>query len=54
LPAAATGTIEERERNLLTRALAAFALHKQAGATLDEAAASIVDGGGDYGLDAIY
>lgn len=54
LPAAATGTPEERERNLLTRALAAFVLHKQAGATLDEAAASIVDGGGDYGLDAIY
>ena len=54
LPAGATGTTDERERNLLTRALAAFALHKLAGATLDEAAASIVDGGGDGGLDAIY
>jgi len=54
LPAGKGQTAEEREKNLLTRALAAFAVHRLAGATLDEAAASIVDGGGDFGLDAIH
>ncbi|MBU4262319.1 MAG: AIPR family protein [Proteobacteria bacterium] len=54
LPDATTGTPEEREKNYLSRALAAFATHKLGGATLDEAVASIVDGGGDEGIDAIF
>lgn len=54
LPEATTGTAEERERNFLSRALAAFAIHKLAGCTLDEAAAAVVDGSGDGGIDAIY
>lgn len=54
IPLSNSGTPEERERNFLTRALAAFAIHKIAGATLDEAAGAVVDGGGDGGLDAIY
>jgi hypothetical protein len=45
---------EEKEKNFLSRALAAFAIHRLAHCTLDEAAANIVDGGGDFGLDAIY
>lgn len=54
IPEATTGTHEEREKNYLSRALAAFATHKLGGATLDEAAASIVDGGGDGGIDAVF
>lgn len=54
LPEATTGSAEERERNYQSRALAAFAIHKMGGATIDEAAASIVDGGGDGGIDAIF
>jgi len=54
VPPAASGTPEERERNFLTRALAAFAIHKLSGCTLDEAAAAVVDGGGDGGIDAVH
>lgn len=53
--AAGTGsTADEREKNLLTRALVAFAIHRLAGCPLDEAAAAVVDGGGDFGLDAVF
>ncbi len=54
IPEATTGTADEREANFLSRALAAFALNQLAGCTLDEAASSIVDGGGDGGIDAIW
>ncbi len=54
LPEAVTGAVEEREKNFLTRALAAFAIHKLSGCTCVEAAAAVVDGGGDGGIDAIY
>lgn len=54
LPAAVSGTPEEREKNFLSRALAAFAIHKLSGCTLDEAAQAVVDGGGDGGIDAVY
>lgn len=54
LPEATSGDTEERERNFLSRALAAYALQKLGGATVDEAVASIVDGGGDGGIDAVY
>jgi hypothetical protein len=54
IPEATAGTSDEKEGNFLSRALAAFALHKLAGCTLDEAANSIVDGGGDGGIDAIW
>lgn len=54
LPEATVGTSEERERNFQSRALAAYAIHKLGSTTLDEAAASIVDGGGDGGIDAIF
>jgi AIPR protein len=54
LPEAASGTPEAREANFLSRALAAYAAHKLARCTLDEAAAAVVDGGGDGGIDAVY
>ena len=54
IPEAVTGDADERERNLLTRALAAFAVHKLTGCSLDDAAAAVVDGGGDGGIDALH
>lgn len=54
LPEAEIGTPQERERNFLSRALAAYAIHKLSGAELDVAAAAVVDGGGDGGIDAIF
>jgi hypothetical protein len=54
LPEATSGTREERERNFLSRALAAYAIFKLGGAELDVAAAAVVDGGGDGGIDAIF
>lgn len=54
LPEATFGTQEEREKNFLSRALAAYAIHKLGGANVNEAVASIVDGGGDGGIDAVF
>lgn len=54
VPPALSGTPEERERNFLSRALAAYAVQKLAKCSKEDAAASIVDGGGDGGIDAIY
>ena len=54
LAEAATGAPEERESNFLSRALAAFAIHKLSGCAVGDAANSVVDGGGDGGIDAIY
>ena len=53
--AAGTGTTDEaREKNFLSRALVAFSIHRLAGCSLDEATAAVVDGGGDFGLDAVF
>jgi hypothetical protein len=38
----------------LSRSLAAYAVHKLAKCSLDEAVMSVVDGGGDGGIDAIF
>lgn len=54
LPPGAIGSADEREANFLSRALAAFAIHKLAGCSLDDAAKAVVDGGGDGGIDAIH
>jgi hypothetical protein len=54
LPEAPSGSLEERERNFLSRALAAFATQCLSGCTVDEAAAAVVDGSGDSGIDAIH
>jgi hypothetical protein len=54
LPEVPFGTDEAKERNFLSRALAAFAVQRLGGCTVDEAVAAVVDGGGDSGIDAIY
>lgn len=54
LAEASFGTAEEREANFQSRALAAYAIHKLAGASLDESVTSVVDGGGDGGIDAVF
>ena len=54
LPEAKSGTPVERERNFLSRAVGAYALHKLSGATIEEAVSSVVDGGGDGGIDVVF
>lgn len=45
---------QERETKILTRCLAAYAIYNSMGCSRDDAATSIVDGGDDNGIDAIY
>ena len=54
LPEAPSGTEAEKESNFLSRALAAFAIQRLSGCTSDEAVASVVDGRGDSGIDALH
>ena len=54
LPEAASGSAEEKEKNFLSRALAAYALHKLGECSIEDAVSSVVDGGGDGGIDAIF
>jgi AIPR protein len=50
-----TGNSEEdQKRNFRSKALAAFAVHCLSGCDLQEAAQSVVDSGGDGGIDAVY
>jgi len=53
-PAIGGNTESEKENNFLSRSLAAFAVLKLSQCTPDEAAASLVDGGGDGGIDAVH
>ena len=48
------GNPTEIERNFRSKALAAFAIHKLSGCTLQESADAIVDGGGDGGIDGLH
>ncbi|WP_212005730.1 AIPR family protein [Chitinophaga sp. HK235] len=45
---------DEQQRNFLSRALAAYALTMEAGATVESAGQSVTDGYDDNGIDAIY
>jgi hypothetical protein len=54
LAEATFGTQEQREVNFLSRALAAFTIHKLAQCPPEDAAKAVVDGGGDGGIDAIH
>lgn len=50
-----TGTTpESRRSNFLSKAIAAFVLHEDAGANLDEAVAASIDGGQDHGIDSVF
>jgi hypothetical protein len=51
LPEATFGSSEEKERNFLSRALAALVIQRLSGCSADEAAAAVVDGGGDSAID---
>src|SRR5690348_7193818 len=53
-PAKSGKTENERENNFLSRSLAANAVLKLSGCSPGEAAASLVDGGGDGGIDAVH
>jgi len=54
LAEATSGTPDGREANFLSRSLAAYAIYKLAGCSVEEAAESVVDGGGDGGIDAVF
>lgn len=54
LPESSSGKESEKERNLLSRAIAAYTLHKESGISLRDAASMVVDGGSDGGIDAIF
>jgi len=47
-------TPESRRSNFLSKAIAAFILHEDAGASLDEAVAASIDGGLDHGIDSVF
>lgn len=47
-------TPESRRSNYLSKAIAAFVLHEDAGASLDEAVAASIDGGQDHGIDSVF
>ncbi len=54
LPESTSGSEEEKERNFLSRALGAYSIHKLAGASIEESVSSVVDAGGDGGIDCIF
>lgn len=45
---------ESCRSNFLSKAIAAFVLHEAAGANLEEAVASSIDGGLDHGIDSVF
>ena len=47
-------TPESRRSNYLSKAIAAFVLHEDAGANLDEAVAASIDGGQDHDIDSVF
>lgn len=52
-----TGTGKNTEScrsNFLSKAIAAFVLHEDAGATFEEAVAASIDGGLDHGIDSVF
>jgi hypothetical protein len=54
VPHGAIGDAHQKEKDFLSRSLSAYALHKLGGASIEDAAKGIVDGGGDGGIDGIY
>lgn len=54
IPEATSGIEAAKETNFLSRALAAYAIHRLSGCSLEDSAASVVNGGGDGGIDAIF
>ncbi|HEY4135531.1 MAG TPA: AIPR family protein [Alphaproteobacteria bacterium] len=54
VPQKTNGDAEQLERDFLSRALSAFTAHRLGGASIADAAISVVDGGGDGGIDGVY
>ena len=54
LPQKTKGDADQNERDFLSRALAAYTLHSLGGASIDDAAKGVMDGGGDGGIDGLY
>ncbi len=54
IPVPASRNAHQARTGFLTRALAAFTIQQLSGCTLDEAAAAVVDAGGDGGIDAVH
>ncbi len=54
VPPKTNGNPAHNELDFLSRALAAYVMHKLAGASLADAANAIVDGGNDGGIDCAY
>lgn len=54
LPEVNIRDLGQREDNFLSRSLAAYVIYKLSGSSLEEATESVVDGGGDRGIDAIF
>jgi len=53
LPEATFDSSGGKERNFLSRALTALAIQRLSGCSADEAAAAVIDGGGNSGIDGI-
>lgn len=50
-----TGTSpKSRRSDFLSKAIAAFVLHEEAGASLEESVAVSIDGGQDHGIDSVF
>lgn len=45
---------ESKHRNFLSKAVAAFVLQKEAGASTEDAVAASIDGGSDHGIDSVF
>ena len=45
---------DAKKSNFYSKAIAAFTLHKMAGATIDDAVKASIDGGDDHGIDSVY
>jgi hypothetical protein len=54
IPRIANAESDHVETNFCSRALAAYAIHKITGCSLQDAANALVDGGGDGGIDAVH
>jgi hypothetical protein len=54
IPLVANADADHVETNFCSRALAAFTIHRVTGCSLPDAANSLVDGGNDGGIDAVY
>lgn len=54
IPTPASRDARQARSGFLTRALAAFTIQQLSGCTLDDAAAAVVDAGGDGGIDAVH